>query len=244
MQLTRSLLVAALLSAPAVAQAPQDARLASVLDHAAQAGDAQKQFLPNFECREDVLSQQIKKGKVDEEARMTALLRVQKDPASGRLNESYQPLGDPGQRGALPYYVVGGFGLALDYVLREHQPCYTYELKGDRLTFRAKPHAEVAALGCTNPDGITGQAIVDADDNIIHIERHVPARQAYATGFVPYAEIDLGLTTLDDRQFRMSQRIIALSDEGKNHGRFEATFTNCRLFGATITIHNGAPVDQ
>jgi hypothetical protein len=243
---TRSVLAGVLATACAAGSLNahgQEARLATVLERAAAASDAQKQSLPSFECREDVVSQHVHKGKVDEEGRMVARLRVQKDP-TGRLNESFEPVGDPGARGALPFYVTGGFGLALEYVTREHQPCYSYELKGDRLEFRAKPHSEVAVFGCKNPDGIVGEALVDASGDIVHIERHVPARQAERTGFVPFAAIDVGTVELNGREFRMSTHISAVSDEGKTHGAFQATYSNCHLFGATITIHPGEPVDQ
>lgn len=240
---TRSLFAALLLTAGAAGAQAQEPRLAHVLERAAEASDAQKQSLPNFECREDVLSQRVHKDKVDEEARMVALLRVQKDP-SGRLNESFEPVGNPGARGTLPFYVTGGFGLALEYVTRDHQKCYSYDLKADRLVFRAKPHEDVAALGCTNPDGITGEALVNADDDIVHIERHVPWKQAERTGFVPFAAIDVGTVELNGHHFRMSTHIDAVSDESKSFSKFQATYSGCRLFGATITIHDGAPVSD
>lgn len=204
--------------------------------------------LPSITCQEDGLSERIVRGKVKQHVAFTASMRAERT-SSGPLHETFvvttlngKPWEGKGVR--FPYYTSGGFDSAMVYFRPRNQACYRFTMAGGRIDFEtAADFAEHP--GCRN-DQLKGFALVDADGNVTHIERTVSADATRDLRLVPFAAIDFVPVQLNGEVFRLSSHLVTEYPESSDSkGRFEATYTNCHLFNARVTILPGAtPVPE
>jgi hypothetical protein len=243
-------LVALLLCAGAsraqTAAAPDpNARLKMALERAAAAGAQLRSSLPSFACKEEVVSQELegRKPKVKRGVAFTAELRVERR-ADGTLRETFEPASwaeilAQSHGTGIPYYVSGGFQHALDYFDPAMAACYRFSMRPQepsRIDFIAAPDASTDR--CKGEAGLTGFALLDPSGDVIHVERRVPEQVSGSQRLAPFAAIDLAPVTLNGKTYRLSTRVTSDSLRGGARGHFEASYTGCKLFHASITIQS------
>ena len=220
--------------------------LAAILERLGAQAARLEHSLPSFSCTETAVSQEIRPNKNPQKEQVvrrvsyTATLRVRRLP-DGTLSESpdYSIVDDKPFRGGgfvLPAYAEGGFRHALGFFLPADQRCYRYSLTADatRINFAASPGA--AADRSCRSSGVTGFATLDAQGELVHIERRATGPAAEAHGLIPFASIDLAPVALGGSEFQLSSHLLSERRNGRFVDRFEASYTNCKLFTATVTI--------
>ena len=215
------------------------------LRHLATVADSLEHTLPSFECQEQVVSQRILRNKVKKRVEFTAAIRAKRG-SDGQLDETFtvsELNGKPVSKRSfgMPIYVSGGFEHALRYFAPDQQACYRYTLSAGRIDFESV--AEDDARAECRSSGVKGFALLDADGNVSHIERHVEEDAAEKHGLIPFAAIDFAPVELDKRTFWLSQHVVAEEQHGDWKGRFEANYSACRLFTATVKIGPAEPLD-
>jgi hypothetical protein len=225
-------------TAPLHAQEAQLSPLKSLLVRLGAQAAALEQSLPSFGCEETAISQELRKEKVIRRVDFTALLRVRRSP-DGTLNESteYATInGKPFTGGGftMPAFSEGGFRHALGYFSPDKQSCFTYTLKPARIDFESAPGSSLRPF-CRS-SGTRGFALLDADGNITHVERHVTPEGSAAFHLSPYAAIDVAPVTLNGITYQLSRHLVSERPNGKSVDRFDADYTDCRLYTASITI--------
>jgi hypothetical protein len=234
-------------SAVAQENATGKAALQQELERLGAAADALEHSLPSFSCLEAGMSERLQNGKVKEHEDLTANLRARRS-ADGSLAESYEPLTLNGKLFAgsgfnVPFYVTGGFDRAMRYFVPSRQACYRYSLSPGRIDFETAP--DVAKHAQCSDEAMHGFALLDGDGNVTHLERHVSAKAAENLHLAPFATIDFAAVDLNGRTFRLSSHMSAELSQGHSTARFEVTYSGCRLYTATVTIHpaNEVPGD-
>lgn len=235
---------------PAPVQESQGATLQDELKKLGAEALSLQRDLPSFECNETGLSQAMKKGKVKEQVRFVADVRVERAKA-GRLNEELNVTevnGKPysGGRFEPPFMVRGGFGEALFFFLPEAQTCFHYTLSyagsQGRVDFESPP-GSFDRPECRDMGAPRGFALLDDAGNATHVERQVQPEYADQVHAVDFAGVDFAPTELDGKVYPLASKVVA--DVAKKGGvtlRFEATYTGCHLFKATSTILPGMTV--
>ena len=219
------------------------ATLQAELEKLGAAAQSLQHDLPSFECMEAALSQSLKKGKVKEQARFVATVRVQRGE-EGRLHEKFEvtELNGKPYKGAgfePPFMVLGGFGEALDFFLPVRQMCFRYKLREGRIDFDSLP-GTFDRPECGETGAPHGFALLDEAGNVTHLERQVPAEFARQVHVVDSTAIDFVPTELDGKVYPLTLKMTA--DVPKEDGvtlHFEATYTGCHLFKATSRILPG-----
>lgn len=224
-------------------QDPTTSTLQQELQRLGVAASALERSLPSFTCQETVVSQRLQGKKLQQQANFTATIRA-KRAADGTLAESYQPTtlnGKPlsGSGFGLPVYVAGGFDRAMIYFLPSLQPCYRYQLSPGRIDFETIPH-HASPLSCEYED-TRGFALLDATGNITHLERRISPKSAIHLRLAPFAAFDFADIHLSGRTYRLAHHMQAEVAQNGSVGRFDATYTDCHLFTATVTI--GPPTE-
>jgi hypothetical protein len=202
--------------------------------------------LPSFTCQETAKSQLLKKNKVKEQVAFAGEVRV-KRADEGRLLEQLnvtQVNGKPFAGGYFetPIKVEGGFGESLFFFLPEIQPCFEFTLTSGRLDFASRPEM-LDRPGCDVAGTKRGFALLDADGNVTHMEREVPPETASQFHMVDRNTIDFVSTELGGRTYPLLAKMTADVPADREVKHFEATYSGCHLFTATVTILPGvAPV--
>jgi len=192
-----------------------------------------------------VLSQALeggKKPKVRQQVRFMAEVRVERR-GDGELHETFEPADWAGilmqSHGAgIPYYVSGGFQRALDYFDPAKAACYRFAPDpkvANRIDFSAAPDA-LRHAECRDETGLNGFALLDAAGEVVHVERTVPDAVSRRTNLAPFVALDLAPVVLNGRTYRLSSRVVSDGRPGRLYGHFEANYSACRLFHATVTI--------
>jgi hypothetical protein len=238
-----ALALCAALLLPINAAAPQgppySPELQQLLQRLADVAESLEHSLPSLTCVETGVSEGLNKGKVKKHVDFTANMRAVRTPA-GALSESFtltQINGKPYSKSSysFPFYTRGGFDSALAYFLPTHQPCYVFTLSSPgRIDFHITPDA--ASHPPCHADGMRGFAFLDPHGNITHIERTVSAQAVQDFQLTPFAAIDFAPVELNGHLYRLSHHIVTEYARGDNTGRFEATYSNCQLFTASVTI--------
>lgn len=218
--------------------------LAAVLARLGEQAAALERSLPSFSCQQSAVSEELRAGRhgqspqVVRHVEFTANLRVRRH-ADGKLAESAEfltvnglPLTANGF--TMPAYAEGGFLQALHYFLPDLQHCYVYALSEGRIDFTAAPHA--AEDPACRSAGTTGFALLNADNDVEHVERRVSAYGVNAYKIIPYAAVDLTSVTLNGAVYRLSSHLVTERGNGRFTDRFESTYADCKLFTATVTI--------
>jgi hypothetical protein len=225
-------------SAEGQQNAADSSALQQELQRLGTAADALEHSLPSFTCSEAGVSEWLVGGKVKAHDALTATLRARR-AADGSLAESDEPLtlnGRPfsGSYFNVPFYVTGGFDRAMRYFVPSRQACYRYSLSPGRIDFETAPDVAKHEQ-CINED-LHGFALLDADGNVSHLERTVSAKAARDFGLAPFASIDFAAVDLNGRTFRLSRHMLSELTQGRSTARFDVTYTDCRLYTATVTI--------
>ena len=224
-----------LLFMPSNAAAQQDSpQLQHDLQRIGAAASALIQTMPSFTCDETALSQAIRDHKVVRSMTLSGTVRTIRQP-DGSIVETndYQH-----QHILLfipklpPLFVRGGFAAALAYFLPAAQPCYRYSLSPGRIDFEARTDP---AHACTQR-GTRGFALLSPDGNVSHIERTIPPDVANPLKLATFAAIDLAPVELGGTTYQLSQHLVAEMPLHNATGHFEATYTHCHLFTATVTL--------
>lgn len=223
-------------SAPPASSTPSE--LQQNLDRLGDAAASLEHSLPSITCTESGVSQIRRKRKTLKSVAFAATLRAVRVPGAG-LNESFTLIQVKGKPApslgyTFPFFSKGGFDSALAYFLPAQQPCYIYSLSARRIDFATAPDA--ASRPPCRAEGVRGFALLDAEGNVIHIERTVPIQSALNFHLTPFASVDLAPVELNGRTFRLSRRVVSEVYDDDLTGRFEATYSDCRLFTATATI--------
>lgn len=243
----------AMLSISAGGQQKETPELRRELARLAAAADSLEHLLPSFSCQEDVISELLSGKKVKKHAAFTAEVRTRRD-SDGLLDETFtmQTLnGKPvvwrkGAKGSyvrfdLPVYIKGGFDHTMSYFTSVRQECYRFALGKGRIDFETAP--DVTAHSRCRDDQAHGFVLLDAQGDAVHIERQVSAAAAEKFHLASYAAIDLAPVELGGRTFWLSQRLTAEEALGPRMARYEAVYTGCHLYTATVTIGPSRPVE-
>lgn len=233
-----ALCAAILLTPNAPAQQTASPELSQLLDRLGAVAESLQHSLPSITCVESGVSEFYKKKKVIKRVTFTANLRAIRTPGAG-LRESFtltkiHPRQFFGLHDAFPLFSEGGFDSALAYFLPARQPCYVYSLSPGRIEFNTA--ADAASHPPCRAEGVHGFALLDAAGNVTHIERSVPAQSTHDFNLTPFAAIDFAPVELNGKTYRLSQHIVSELYEDDDTRRFEATYSGCKLFTASVTI--------
>ncbi len=224
---------------------PYPPDLQQLLQRLADVAESLEHSLPSLTCVESGVSEGINKGKVKKHVEFTANMRAIRT-AAGALDESFtltQINGKPYSKSSysFPFFTRGGFDSALAYFLPTHQACYIFSLSTpSRIDFMIAPDA--GSHPPCHSDGLHGFAILDPRGNITHIERTVSEQAVHDFQLTPFASIDFAPVELNGQTYRLSRHIVTEYPHGDNTGRFEATYSGCKLFTASVTILPGTEV--
>jgi hypothetical protein len=234
-QVFRIPLALALLTVTAAAQS--DITLRSRLRTLATAAELLESKLPAFACHETFTSQLLQGRKIKRQVTGAGELRVQPD-SDGKLDEDFQTTelnGRPAQGfPRVPIFVEGGFQNAIQLFRPSDQRCFVFTSHGDRLHFQSRPDAPEDT--CGRRTGVSGFALFDSSGTLTHIESHTEDAAAVRRHIVPYAALDLSEIQLGGNRFLLSTHVIAERYLGKTSLRWEATYSNCRLYQVTVKI--------
>ena len=225
---------------PSTASAQQKAttayspELQQYLQRIGAAASAQILSMPSFTCDETAVSQVIRDHKIVRSVALSGIIRTIRKP-DGRMVETNDYKHDhillfipkiP------PIFVSGGFATALAYFLPAAQDCYRYSLSPGRIDFETRTDP---AHACAQR-GTKGFALLSPDGNISHIERTIPPDVANPLKLAIFAAIDLAPVELGGNTYQLSHHMVAEMPLHDATGHFEATYTNCHLFTATVTL--------
>lgn len=225
------------LAAPMAGGQETTGLLQSRLAQLAAASEDIERRLPNFACRETLVSQEVRAGRVKTEVHAAGDLRIVREP-DGKLDEHFEATerdGKPtgGKRLKLPLFVLGGFGHALDTFSAATQKCMRFHLAGNRLDFQSVAPVEP---NCRQHAGVTGYALLDPEGNIMHIERQVEASAAREMKAAPFGVIELSRVQLGGSVFSLSTHVEAEMPKGDSDLRWRADYSACRLFHVSVTM--------
>jgi hypothetical protein len=213
----------------------QAGSLQSLLQRLGEQATLLQHSLPSLTCMESVISQEFRHKLVARSVDFTASMRAVRS-SDGDIRESYEfktLRGQPFSGGfVMPIYVAGGFTRSLRYFMPDQQPCYQYKLNGNRLDFET---AANLPEGCRTR-GIKGFALLDDTGNITHLERRVADRSSVEYHLVPLAVLDFTPLALNGVTYLMTRHLYAEEPNGGSIDRFEAEYSDCKLFSATVTI--------
>jgi len=198
--------------------------------------------LPSFTCRETAKSQLLKKNKVKVQTLFVTDLRVQRSADSRLIEEMHftEVNGRPysGEPFRLPVEVRGGFGDGLFVFLPAIQPCFAFTLTPGRIDFESRPGAR-SMPDCELAGTRHGFALLDADGSITHLEREVPPEVTHRFHLADFSSIDFVSTELGGRSYPLSSKMSADVHEDGEVKHFEAIYTDCHLYKATVTVLPG-----
>lgn len=217
---------------------PGSTELRQTLDRLGALAESLQHSLPSLTCVETGISEALRKGKVKRHVAFVANLRAIRNPGAG-LHESFtltqingKPYTKPGY--AFPYFAGEGFESATIYFWPRQQPCYLYTLSPGRIDFQTIPDA--ASHPPCRAEGVRGFALLDAAGNVTHVERTVPQSSTRDFHLAPYAAIDLAPVELNGHSYQLARHIVSETYHEDITGHFEATYSNCQLYTASVTI--------
>jgi hypothetical protein len=234
-----------------LAQGPeqsQSAELRAELKKLAGVAEMLRDDLPSFTCQETAKSQLLKKKKVKEQVQIAGEVRVQRVEGRRLLEQLNiaQVNGKPFAGGSVkaPIMVQGGFGESLFFFLPEIQPCFEFTLTAGRLDFVSRPEM-LERTGCDVAGTRHGFALLNAEGNVTHMEREVPAETASEFHLVDSNTIDFVSTELGGQAYPLSAKMTADVPADGEVKHFDAVYTGCHLYKATVTILPGvSPVTE
>ena len=229
---------------PALALRAQGPDLIATLARAAAQADALQSQLPSFTCKVSGHSDVVHNGQLEHSTPFHGTVRAVRQ-ADGRMAEAttYSDVdGKPYNEKHHPYFVQGGFTDVLTYVSAALQSCSRFAPGPDgRVDFTA---IEPPPVGCGKWHGLHGFIVTDGEGNVTHIERSLPPTDDDWTNLVPFAAVDLKAVELKGQTYRLASHIRSERPMEDVVQRFEADYTECKLFTTEIRILPGVtPVE-
>lgn len=227
------------------AQTSDPTALASTLSRLAQSSADYRKSVPDFTCVENVVSTERSKGEVKFRSEFRANIRVVRMP-DGSLEESFtttEYMGAPVTSNAslrVPLYIHGGLSRGAPiFFAEDQQRCFRYDLQQGRLDYQAQP----IDGGCGSPASTHGFATLDDEGKPLHLETRRSVEDSVRHNMATFSVIDYKPVQIGGNTFRLPVHLYSeLADH--DHARtFEAYYTGCRLFKATVTIHDPNSVD-
>jgi hypothetical protein len=239
------LALAWLVATAGAARAQPDDSLHARLRTLAAAAELLDSKLPTFACHETFTSQLLQGRKMKRQVTGAGELRVQPDE-NGKLDEDFQTT-EINSRPAqgfprVPMFVEGGFQNAIQLFRPSDQRCFLFNSDGDRIEFQSRPDAPEDS--CGRRTGVSGFALFDSSGTLTHIESHTEEEAASRRRVVPYAALDLSPIQLGGTTFLLSTHVLAERYLGKTTLRWEASYTNCRLYQVTVKIGPATSVPE
>lgn len=224
-------------------QQPGAASLEEHLKELAAAAQTLEAKLPGFACHESLTSQEVRKGKVKKQIRAEGNLRVLPQ-GDGRMGEQFTATdinGKPAKPGPLraPLFVRGGFREALMVFREADQKCFEFHLDAGRLVFQSRPEP---LAGCADASGISGVAQLDDTGTLTRLDLHNDADATEARHAIPHAVLDLTPVELGGTRFLLSTHVVAEHPEDGSIYRWDANYTGCQLYQATVKIGDATVV--
>lgn len=225
-------------------------KLRELLTQLVQYGERYEQALPTLSCEEEITSQRVRGGRV-EEVKLTGTVQVRR---SGNEADPFVethvtrtrdgvPLAE-GKSFRAPYYVLGGFANGLSFSSMERLHCYAISLKDEAgsatLELEMERKAGVEGVGaCAKiPEGARRRVVVDRESgHVVRIERVIPAEEAHRLKQVDVAAIDYEPVELGAERFWLPVR--SEMRDTKGEGRMRARYRGCKRYTGTVTIVNG-----
>jgi hypothetical protein len=133
----------------------------------------------------------------------------------------------------MPLFVRGGFQYALSMFRPEDQACFEYRLIGQRIDINSH---ETSTEACREKTDFTATALMDENGLLTHFEFSAPVDVAEARHIIPTAALDFSTADLGGTTFLLSTHVVAQKPVGKSTYRFEANYTGCQLYKATVKI--------
>jgi hypothetical protein len=200
---------------------------------AADASDLHEK-LPSFECKESFTSAALKGNKAKAQHSADGTVRVERG-ANGEMTEHFSANSEDGKpiaadKLSLKFFVHGGFADTLDDFLPERRKCFQFSLAGGRLNYASMPN--VTDPACKESGGIASFAILDKEGPMLHHERRIDAN-AFTS------ESDSEAVEFNGRTFWIPKHVTAEKEVGGQMYQWEATYSGCRLFAATVKLLPG-----
>ncbi len=219
--------------------------LALRLQQLGTAADALESRLPAFTCRESLTSQELRGGKVRRQVQAAGDLRVL-TLSNGKMDERFTVTeinGKPARPGQLrvPLFVTGGFRHALAMFREQDQGCFDFRLAGQRIDIKSRVPASEA---CSDKTDVTAMALLDETGGLTHLEFSIPPDVAEPRHAIPVGALDFSPADLGGKKFLLSTHVVATRPSGKSTYRFEANYTSCHLFQATVTLGDATVISE
>jgi len=250
----------ALFGAPLLfAQAQEPLNLDRILSQIEVNTEQYNVTVPNFVCKEHIVSQEVHEGKIKREITVDAVFSVTRSTVkASALEESREiKLVDgkpaPSKKTIMPLSFSGGFSGALNkFLSSDHRLCFEYAADASTpptngvaaFTFTAKPASASDPECASIQPGTMGRFTVDtASMQVTHIERTVPNPVGKDRTVLGTAAVDYAPVVLNGKGFWLPITITAFTTEtSKTDGaRFTAHYSDYHRFAATAVI---VPADQ
>ena len=207
--------------------------------------------LPSLSCRESIVMDEMKHGAVKKTTRIEGTLRVVRtEDAKTPLREEHHFTSrnganvEDGQKIGMTYWVSGGFANGLGHAFAGSEVCFDLaaapvagtETMRLELTRRAGSDALAVCREHALP-GYRKTLVLDAEGNVLHVDRTVPPEVAGPRREVAFAAVDFRPVQLGAQTLWLPVRLE--SHDPKDENRLEVRYSECRLFSSSITITPG-----
>ena len=145
----------------------------------------------------------------------------------------------------MAYWVSGGFANGLGHAFAGSELCF--DLLAEPVAGTGTMRLEVTrragsdALAVCREHALPGYRkvlVLDAEGNVLHVERTVPPEVAGPRREVPFAAMDFTPVQLGAQTLWLPVRLE--SHDPKDENRLQVRYSECRLFSSSITITPGA----
>ncbi len=226
--------------------------VSDLLDKLTQATTNYNTYVPSFTCIETVHSEQISAHIPNGRWAMNtqAELRVLRTHDSyGALEEKRIFTLKNGQQVSpteadhlvLPYFLADAFGSPLDrFLASEQRPCLLFTPFHNELVFRADPTKAGRGACIDITPGTRGNIRYDPMSNTVtHLERSVPLSESQSRNLATFAAVDFAALNLNGSTYRIPAHILGMREMGQDLNYFDAHYTSCKKFDATVRILPG-----
>ena len=208
--------------------------------------------LPSLSCDESIVSQELKKGKVEWQVTAEGTIReLRTENPDDPFTEQHQFQTVDGKKAPkgtfrLPYLIQGGFANLTGFHHEALRDCFDYRLSrlgGDlvQLELDLKPDSDNPGCRKIYP-GMHWLVRADArTGHILHSERQLSAEVSEQHHEAYFASLDYEPQQLGDRTFWLPVKFFAHSPDDDR--RMYATYSNCHRYAGEMKILPGfAPV--
>ena len=224
-------------------QGDVDARVARLVAYA----ERYRATLPSLVCEEQIVSEEVKDGKVKKEVDIEGTFRVTRTgPPESPFAEThvYRTVnGQPATKHfGIPYLLTGAFANGIGFN-PETLSCYANAEEPGAVAGQVvvvstrRANASDAACERTAPGTVRRTVVDEATGHVLHVEVRTPAEMARKMKRPFFAEIDYGPVVLGEEAVWLPLRV-ATQDE-KDERRFVVRYSDFHRYGGAITILPG-----